>query len=407
MTTIDNMRTRERVLKAAMFTPRPNGHWGLFLALRGNIGSAKTSHCRELFHRWGFRSEVLVGSIRPPEDYLGIPRFSDDGKFFRYAAPMWVQGCIDNPYTVVVFDEWTAGTSARSFAAQLMIQLDHKVGEVELPDATRIVALYNPVKQAPGGRDLSMANANRAGHIDVTSPTPLEWATYALGQGQKRGKIEDVVKPELDPRKEEERVLKGWLENLSWASGIMAGFVQANPDALETIPDVVDPNASLSFSTCRTMDFARLALASSKAHNLDDPETEIIVGSFIGDGPMGALRAYIANAEIDPVGVLDGKKPFAIDSRHDRTIALVSACSSYVIGDTSKHQERRARKLWGMLGEVGSRAGDLIVPALLTLGRARLHAGRRKPIASMAEATPVLTAVQPILEASGFIRERT
>lgn len=390
----ESLRIRRRIRKAAVFTPRPDGRQGLVLAEIGNIGAAKTATWKQDARAWGFRIETLTAGLRPPEDYLGIPRFSEDGRFFTYAAPRWVKECLENPYTIVVFDDWTAGTSGKILGAQLTISLEAKVGEVDLPNETRIFMLYNPTKQAPGGKNLPMANANRVGHLRVGSPTPQEYASWVLTHGQARGTVEEVYEQELDPKKEEARVLERWPEDLAWASGIMAGAVVAHPELLENIPEHHDPNASKSFPTCRSTDHARLALASSRTHDLDVIERDLFVGSFIGEGAMATLGAYIVEAEVDPIGVLDGKKPFEFNGRLDRTIALVNACSAYVCQDHSDKRMARAKRLWEIFDKLSDTQADNVIPALDAMRKARLT--------QMPEGRKLLRKLNPVLEASDY-----
>jgi hypothetical protein len=333
-------------------------------------------------------------SFYPAEDYVGIPVFSDDKKYFHYAAPPFVKYCIDNPYTIVVFDDWTAATSAKVFGAQLQAMLDHNVAGHELPDPTRIFAVYNPAKQAPGGRQLPMANANRVGHRNAGSPSPQEWAAWVLGAGQKIGRVDKVYEQELDPKKEEKRVLAAWPEHIAWASGIMAGAVVAHPELLENIPETFDPDASKAFPTCRTADFARLALATSKVHDLDIVERNDLVQSFIGEGGAALINAYIVKADINPLEYLDGGRKFEYDNRLDRTVALVNACSAYVCNDDSDQRIRRAKILFGILDRIAGVAGDNVIPALGPLSDAGLLA--------LPEARNMLKTMNPILREAGY-----
>lgn len=403
MTTLRSLESTNRMRKCSVFTPRGIAapgepvHWAPPRLEKGDVGIGKTSGWRQFAADWGMGFIPIIGSIRPPEDYLGVPSADPkDPRFFSYMAPSWVKEVLEKPRTIVLFDEANAGMSARSFAAQLAIMLELRVGEVDLPHGVRVMMCYNPVEQAPGGQDIPMANANRGTHDFVEPPTPEEWGSFMRGRARANGDAK------FDPVAEEKRVLAAWPDSYARACGLYTGAVKAHPALLHNIPKRQDPQASLGFPTPRANTFACDLLASSGIHNLSDTERDILIAGTIGDAAAGTLIGYINNADLpDPRDLLTGKVPFKFDKKRvDRNLAMINGCVALVTPENCRDRDELAKGLWSLVLEpVSKKSPDFLLSAIEDLRLANLT--------GLPEARPVLRTMAPVLRAADYFATET
>ncbi|MFF4624534.1 VWA-like domain-containing protein [Nonomuraea jabiensis] len=139
--------------------------------LWGAPGTGKTSSVLALGARLGLPVEVVVGSIREPSDFSGLPVLRDGGTWF--APPRWAERLAEAGHGLLFLDELTTAPPAVQ-AAMLRVVLERTVGDLTLPDEVRIVAAANPPDQAADGWDLSAPLANRLIH--------LHWQVEAAGR---------------------------------------------------------------------------------------------------------------------------------------------------------------------------------------------------------------------------------
>ncbi|MFD0478250.1 AAA family ATPase [Nonomuraea thailandensis] len=133
--------------------------------LWGSPGTGKTSAVLALGERLGLPVEVVVGSIREPSDFAGLPVLRDGETWF--APPRWASRLASAGRGILFLDELTTAPPAVQ-AAMLRVVLERAVGDLALPPAVRIVAAANPPEQAADGWDLSAPLANRLVHLDWT-----------------------------------------------------------------------------------------------------------------------------------------------------------------------------------------------------------------------------------------------
>ncbi len=380
------------IMKAALYTPRSNGRWGLPILFESDPGVGKSSTTEENARSWDLKPITIIASLRPPEDFLGFPMVAEEGEFFSYKPPRWVKEATDAKRALVFFDEMTAGMSGRVFAAMLRIILEGVVGEAVLPKGVRFVGACNPPEQSPGGQDLPMPLANRFGHFKYETPTVQEWTAWLMEADLQQGGTTDV---EFNAEDEEKRVMAAWTEAFAWASGVWAGAVNANTEVLHKPPSVNSKDASHGWPSPRSNEFACRALASSRVHGLSDVEQDEFVAGFIGPAAAGQIMHFMRNQDLPAaVDVLDGKVKFKHDKRrYDRTIAVVQSCVKLVTPADAPRRKERAGNLWKLLEDVAKDAGDLVVPTITPLYKAKLT--------SVAEAKPVLRKLAPVLAAAG------
>ena len=131
--------------------------------LWGAPGTGKTSAVLALAARLGLPVEVVIGSIREPSDFSGLPVIRDEET--RFAPPQWARRLAAAGSGLLFLDELTTAPPAVQ-AAMLRVVLERAVGDLALPREVRIVAAANPPGIAADGWELSAPLANRLVHLD-------------------------------------------------------------------------------------------------------------------------------------------------------------------------------------------------------------------------------------------------
>src|SRR5471032_1159459 len=136
---------------------------GVPVLLWGSPGTGKTSAVVALADAIGWPCEVVVGSIREPTDFGGLPVVVDGG--VKLAPPAWAQRLVEAGHGLLFLDELTTAPPAVQ-AAMLRVVLERVVGDIKLPAAVRVVAAANPPEQAADGWELAPPLANRLVHLE-------------------------------------------------------------------------------------------------------------------------------------------------------------------------------------------------------------------------------------------------
>jgi len=199
----------------------------------------------------------------------------------------------------------------------------------------------------------------------------------------------------VDAAKLEEYVTSAWPGADAYARGMIAGFIHRRPDLLHKRP-VRGAAGYRSWPSRRSVEYAAVALASSRVHGLSEIDTDALMSAFVGTNWVSEFRAWTAMQDLpDPADVLDGKVVFKHDERRlDRTLAILGACAALVIPDKAVKRQERAAVAWTLVGSVIKDAADIAIPAC----RAMLKGGLMIHKAS----SPVLSRIHPILTAAGF-----
>jgi len=381
-----------KFLKAVWFTPGVKHRWGLPMLFEGKPGTAKTSMVEQAAVACGLHCEVLIGSLREPSDFLGlpIPEKAGDRTRTAYASPTWVDRVTKAGRAVVPFDEINTAPPATQ-AALLRVVLEGFVGDDKVPDTVRFVAMMNATEDAAGGWDLAPPLANRFGHFKWDVPDSETWGDWLLAGANGHSSSEA-----FDPKAEEERVLKAWPTPWAKSRGLVAGFIRKRPELLFKMPNAGDPAASKAWPSPRTWEYAARAIAGSEVHELDEVNADALLAAFVGASAASEFTFYRKEADLpDPADLLDGKVTFKHEpKRLDRTVAVFSACAALVTSPKAEKQADRCAALWKMCAEVMKDAADVVVPAARALVRAKLS--------RVSEAKPVLVKLQPILAAAGI-----
>ena len=131
--------------------------------LWGPPGQGKTSVIRALAELQGRHIEILLASIREPQDFAGLPSIHVGA--MSLIPPNWAARLRDDGNGILFTDEVNTAPPAVQ-AALLRVCLDKVAGDCELGERTSIIAAANPPEQAADGWDLAPPLANRFCHLD-------------------------------------------------------------------------------------------------------------------------------------------------------------------------------------------------------------------------------------------------
>ncbi|SPL96354.1 MoxR-like ATPases [[Actinomadura] parvosata subsp. kistnae] len=215
--------------------------------LWGAPGTGKTSAVLALGERLGLPVEAVVGSIREPSDFAGLPVLRDRETWF--APPRWAERLAAAGTGILFLDELTTAPPAVQ-AAMLRVVLERTVGDLALPPSVRIVAAANPPEQAADGWDLSAPLANRLIHLD--------WTVSAESVAE--GFIGGFPAPAA-PLGEVGDALAGR------ARALVGAFLRVRPELVLAVPD----GPARGWPSPRTWDLAATALACTSTPAIGDP----------------------------------------------------------------------------------------------------------------------------------------
>lgn len=397
----------DTALKVCFFTPGLYGRWGLPLVFKGEPGTAKTAKIEAFCKEHGLACMALVGSIKEPTDFGGMPIPQKMGKqiVMRYAPPSW---CIDldiegDGRGVCFLDELTTVPPATQ-AAMLKLVLEGAAGEYKLSRGIRFVAACNDAKDAAGGWELAPPTANRFGHMNYEGPTVDQWADWYTGASHQdfddlevdgNGALSLPAKTAADPVIEERRVMKLWPNSFAAAKGKVISFLRVRPDLKHSFP-VEASKQSGPWPSVRTWDMATRSLAGASIQNADEITRDELFAGFIGRAAASEFLVFQKNLDLPlPADVLDGKVQFVHEpKRLDRTVAVLNSCAALVGQPKCDKLVPRAIKLWEILSGLIDDCADLCVRPARTLIKVRKSFGSKA-------ARDVLYRINPVLTQAG------
>lgn len=366
------------VLRAAFFTPMPEGDWGLPLLLWGPPGVAKTSAIKQLGNKYGLHVERVAPGARG-EGAFGvtpIPSMAGTESILTYPPPDWVTKLANGG--IVFADEINTAPPALQPALLDLVQ-ERVIGTYKFNNRVRVIGAANPTGQAAGGWEIAAAQANRMGHLIWEGPDVDAWRLYILSIGQK------LKEEHESAEKEEKRVLALWDAAFATSCGLATAFLRRRPELLHKMPVDGDPAQSRAWASPRTWEYAARARASAEINSLDANAKDELVSAFIGDGPAGEWATFIEEADLpDPVALLDGKTKFTHNpSRLDRTVAVLDACAALITPKHAEKREERVKKLWKIIEAVSEEAKDVVLPAVQSMVLAGLTGTNRAMMAKL------------------------
>jgi AAA domain (dynein-related subfamily) len=346
---------------------------GVPVLLWGSPGTGKTSAVVALGEALGWPVETVIGSIREPSDFAGLPVVIDGS--VHLSPPGWATRLCEAGEGLLFLDELTTAPPAVQ-AAMLRVVLERVVGDTTLPPGVRVVAAANPPDEAAEGWELAAPLANRLVHVDW----PVD--EKHIGKGLAVG----------FPRP----VLAGMEHAPTTAQTMAAGaavgaFLEVRPPLALQLPRSA-ADAGRGWPSPRSWEAVARLLAACEAAHASEAARAALVEGAVGDGAALEFLSWLEHLDLpDPEAVLADPESFELPERSDRAFAVLTAVASVAVADGG--QER-----WDQAWRVVTRAADG-APDVATLV-ARTLASHRPPGAEVPEA---LMELAPVLRAAGLL----
>ncbi len=340
--------------------------------LWGAPGTGKTSAVTALGAAAGLPVEVVVGSIREPSDFSGLPVLRDDGTWF--APPRWAQRLAAAGAGLLFLDELTTAPPAVQ-AAMLRVVLERTVGDLTLPDTVRIVAAANPPDQAADGWDLSAPLANRLIH--------LNWRVSAEDVAE--GFASGFQTPEFDLKD------NAGPAAVAGARALVGAFLRVRPELVLAVPDSPD-RAGRGWPSPRSWEMAARALAACEHVRAGEAVLADLVLGAVGEAAGFELLSWRRNLDLPDPATLLSDPGARLPERLDRLHALLGALVSHVRSDGGTATWEQA---WTVVARVARTTPDVAATA------ARALAGARPDGAALPR---TMLELAPVLRAAGLLR---
>ena len=346
---------------------------GVPVVLWGSPGTGKTSVVRALGESLGWPVEVVIGSIREPADFAGLPVVVDGG--VKMAPPAWATRLAVAEVGLLFLDELTTAPPAVQ-AAMLRVVLERVVGDLALPPGVRVVAAANPPEEAADGWELAAPLANRLVHLDW----PVE--AGAVASGLAVGFPTPSVLLASEPSA---------AQQLS-ARAAVAAFLHVRPTLVLQIPSVA-ALASRGWPSPRSWEAVAVLLAACEASMASEDARSALVMGAVGEGAALEFLSWLANADLpDPEEVLADPDSFVLPERSDRAFAALTAVASLAV---SKGDDEHWTAAWRVVAKAADAAPDVAALVARTLAGSRPHG---------ADLPSEILALTPVLRAAGLMR---
>jgi len=328
---------------------RAAGRAGVAVCLWGDPGIGKSSLITAAAAADDVPCEIVIGSLREPSDFAGLPVVTDDGG--RLEPPSWAKRLHAAQAGYIFLDELSTSPPAVQ-AAMLGVALERRIGDLVLPRAVQVVAAANPPERAADGWDLSPPLANRFLHISYM-PSTDGWI-----DGMTAGFSLPAAGWVAQPSRERRAISRAHV----------AAFIRCRPALLDSFPS--NPAASGRAWPSRrtwTMTADVLALLAD-----DDAESAHLAAcGLVGEGAAVEYLTWRREADLpDPIAVI--ADPTCVAWRRldpSRVWAILAGVVGYSSGKGTVEAWREA---WGPLAAAAEQGkGDVAAACARTLLIAR------------------------------------
>ena len=346
---------------------------GVPVLLWGSPGTGKTSAVVALGEALGWPVETVIGSIREPSDFAGLPVVLDGS--VHLSPPGWAKRLCEAGEGLLFLDELTTAPPAVQ-AAMLRVVLERVVGDTTLPPGVRVVAAANPPEQAADGWELAAPLANRLVHLDW--PVDGKHIANGLAVGFPHPVLAGIGHP-LDTAQMAARAAVG-------------AFLGVRPPLALQLPRS-PADAGRGWPSPRSWEAVARLLAACEAAHASEAARAALVEGAVGDGAALEFLAWLEHLDLpDPEAVLAKPDSFALPERSDRAFAVLTAVASVAVADGS---EERWQQAWRVVARAAESAPDVATLVARTLASHR-PTGTEVPEALM--------ELAPVLRAAGLLR---
>jgi hypothetical protein len=361
-----------RAVRACLDADVPVLLWGL-------PGIGKSSALKALAARRGQHIEIVIGSLREPSDFCGLPVVSGDDSV-SLAPPGWAKRLAAAGGGMLVLDELSTAPPAVQ-KAMLGVVFDRVVGDLALPAGVSVIAAANPAECAADGWELAAPLANRFCHLDVEAGVEEFCDGLTLGWDNLAGQAPSAAE-RVDPSP----------AALAAARAAVAGFIKHRPNLLIAMPD----NAAAAGKAWPSPRTWEMAAAVAARLGPDDTEAALVVCTgLVGRGAAVEYFTWLAAADLpDPEAVLDDPAIVAWNGRADRIYAVLSGVIAVVAANTTL---ARWNKGWKVLA-ASADGGRAVVGAAAARALMRCRP-QQAPIPN------TVMAFMPVLAAAGLVEQ--
>ena len=313
--------------------------------LWGPPGQGKTSVIRDLANQAKRPIEIILASIREPQDFAGLPTIID-GKA-TLIAPDWAQSLAKSGNGILFTDEVnTAPPSVQ--AALLRVCLDKVAGNLELGAGTSIIAAANPPEIAADGWDLAPPLANRFCHLDWNLPAEVvsqgfagNWPSYDL--------------PQVDESALEAAVVAEMF--------IVSAFLMSFPDLTTVMPKGAVAQGR-AFPSPRSWEFAARASAVCEVLSLSIAVRRLLLVGCIGQAAASQYITFRIHQDLpNPEEILSDPLGVVLPPRPDPLFVVAGSVMAALKLNNSDARWDAAGEFINRMGEDGKQ--DIAVTALI------------------------------------------
>lgn len=288
----------------------------------GSPGVGKTSWSVAVAEALQLPIEVVITSIREPQDFGGLPVYDSKNADVLLAPPAWAKRLSEHKKGIVFFDEISTAPPAVQ-AAMLRVTQDRYVGDLRLPNEVSILAAANPPETAAGGWDLAPPMANRFCHIDWPDPSSTEWS---------EGMINGWPKPKVTSLPPE------WKKNLPTAKSMVTSYLNHRRTGLFKMPKS-EVEAGKAWPSPRSWDMTCTLLAASisiwgkdaVSKQLNDTVQALVSGCV---GSTSAIEFLSWTRELDlpdPESLIKNPDLLEVTNRTDKMYAILNSVTAAIL----------------------------------------------------------------------------
>lgn len=331
---------------------------GTPVLIEGSPGGGKTAIMNSIARSLHRPFVALIAALHEPSDFNGWPVVHDGA--MRFVPPEWAKFCLENPNTIVFFDEITTTPPAVQ-ASLLRVIHEGVVGATKLPVTTSFVAACNPPEQAPGGWELSLPLANRFVHLSWV-PRLDEWAD---------GVISGFQPPVL------KHIPADWPESVPSANSLIVSFLKARPHFFLNVPQQGQGKAWPSPRMWTTAG-KLLGACHALGFKFDHEVTGLLMAGAVGTGAAIELLNYLQNLDLpDPEAVLAHPERTVFPERGDQLYAVLRSVVTAVVQNNTPERWLAG---WNVLARAAKDKPDVACMNARTLAKNCPKQGMTVPI---------------------------